>query len=196
MQMSRSLIVAIALPLLGYSTAYAQTQAPQVEQSDSAPKTADAPQDAPGNKVRMFGDWALVCGGVPGSTDETCEVDATLRPDTLSPPVAKIAFVRGAKDEAPRIVAIVAANLTLEPGVEIANDSNKEGVILAFKSCLNDACLADLTLTADQLQSFRSMRQVGRLQIKNAGGQPLSLKVPFAGLSQALDALLTPHAKQ
>jgi invasion protein IalB len=63
-------------------------------------------------------------------------------------------------------------------------------VALGFRSCLNSACLADSELSAEQVQSFRSATQPGRLTIRSAAGEELSLQVPFNGLDKALDALL------
>ena len=82
------------------------------------------------------------------------------------------------------------ANLKIEPGVEVAADAEKSGVILGFRSCLNSACLADAVLTAEQLQAFRNLKAEGRLTIKNAAGEDLSLKVPRHGLDEALEALV------
>ncbi|MEJ0095629.1 MAG: invasion associated locus B family protein [Methylocella sp.] len=193
--MSRSLVAAIVLPLLGSSIAHAQSQTLQIAQADAASKPAETPPSGSGGKAKIFGEWALICGAAPGSSEEICEIDATLRADTQSPPVAKVAFVRGAKDQPSRLVAIIVANLTLEPGVEIASEPDKAGVILTFKSCLNDACLADVNLTADQLRGFHSRTKSGRLTIKDAAGEPLSLAVPVRGLDEALDALFAQRDK-
>ena len=73
----------------------------------------------------------LVCATPPGATEESCEINATLQPEAQLPPVGKLAFVRGAKDKTVRLVAIVQANLTIAPGVEVAADPDKKGVILA-----------------------------------------------------------------
>jgi invasion protein IalB len=193
--MPLNVIAAIVLSLVWSASSHAQTPTSQIAQAEAAPKPAEAPQGAAG-KTKMFGDWAMICGAVPGSSDEICEVDVTLKPENEAPPVAKVAFVRSSKDGPARLVAIIAANLTLQSGVEIARDAGKPGVTLTFKSCLNEACLADATLTTDQLQSFRSKSLApGRLTIKDASGQPLSLPLPFRGLDEALEALYAPQDK-
>ena len=181
--MRRSLTASLLLALAWSAAGQAQTPAPA-----SAPQAAPS---APAPKKKVFDYWVLVCATPAGATEETCEVDATLQPEAQFPPVAKIAFVREPDGKSVRLVAIVQANLKIEPGVEVAADPEKSGVILGFRSCLNSACLADAVLTEDQLQPFRSLTREGRLTIRNAAGEALSLKVPRHGLDEALEALLT-----
>ena len=183
--MHRKLIAAVLLSLAWHSGAWAQNAAAPPAPLDNAP--------AP--RRQAFGDWTLICATAPGASDQSCEADVSLQPGDQLPPVAKVAFVRGTTDKPLRLVAIVQANLTLEPGVVIAFDPGISGVILRFRSCLNTACLADAELSPDQAQSFRSLTQNGRMTIKNAGGETLSLEVPSRGLDQALDALLTAKGK-
>ncbi|MGO9674951.1 MAG: invasion associated locus B family protein [Methylocella sp.] len=184
----RSLIASLLLSVAWSAAGQAQTPAPQAVQQ--AAPGAPAPA-APASRKKLFDYWVLVCATPPGSAEETCEVDATLQPEAQLPPVAKVAFVRDAKSQTVRLVAIIQANLKIEPGVEVAADPEKAGVILGFRSCLNSACLADAVLSADELQHFRSSTRQGRLTIKNAAGEELSLKIPRHGLDEALDALLT-----
>ncbi|VFU07478.1 conserved exported protein of unknown function [Methylocella tundrae] len=183
MKMRRSLIAFAFLPLVWSSAGQAQPPSTQVAQNEAAPK--------PAPHKKIFGSWTLICATTPGESEESCEADVSLQPEAQLPPVAKVAFVRAAKDKPLRLVAIVQANLTLAPGVEIASDPAKPGVVLPFKSCLNSACLADAELSQDQMQAFRSQTQTGRLTIKNAAGEQLSLSVPSKGLDEALAALLT-----
>jgi invasion protein IalB len=186
--MRRSLTASLLFSLVWSATGLAQTPAPQA--APSAPAAQTAPSATAARK-KVFDYWVLVCATPPGATGESCEVDATLQPEAQLPPVAKVAFVREPNGQSVRLVAIVQANLKIEPGVEVAADPDKSGVILGFRSCLNSACLADAVLTADQLQPFRSLTREGRLTIKNAAGEDLSLKIPRHGLDEALEALLT-----
>jgi invasion protein IalB len=166
------------------AAAQAQTAA-----APAAPAPTEAPKTA-APKKQVFDDWTLLCATPPGADAPSCEVDATLQPDGQLPPVAKIAFLLGAGEKPVRLAAIVQANLTIQPGVEIAPDAAKKGVILGFKSCLNSACLADAELSAAEVQGFRGLKAPGRLTIRNAASEELSLQVPFHGLDEALDALL------
>lgn len=176
--MRRSIITLLILACAG----------PAATRAEDLPPTAQSAPSAP--RRQLFQDWVLVCATPPGATEESCEINATLQPEAQLPPVGKLAFVRGAKDKTVRLVAIVQANLTIAPGVEVAADPDKKGVILAFKSCLNSACLADAVLSADDVQTFHGLSRSGRLTIRNAGGETLSLQVPFKGLNEALDAML------
>lgn len=185
--MRRSLTASLLFALAWSNAGQAQTPAPEAGQS--APPATAAPTN-PTVKKKLFDYWTLICTTPAGSTEETCEVDATLQPEAQLPPVAKIAFVRNPKDQTVRLVAIIQANLKIEPGVEIAADPNKGGVVLGFRSCLNSACLADAVLSGDDLQKFRSLTREGRLTIRNAAGEPLSLNIPRHGLDEALNALL------
>ncbi len=192
--MRKQLIVFFLVSLAWQSCGEAQTPAQLAAQSDATPRAAIS-KSAPAPRRQTFGDWTLICATAPGASAESCEADISLQPEDGMPPIAKVAFVPGTTDKPLRLVAIVQANLTLEPGVEIAFDPAKSGIILKFKSCLNTACLADAELSADQAQSFRSLKQTGRMTIRNAGGESLSLAVSSNGLDQALDALLTPKGK-
>jgi invasion protein IalB len=180
--MRKKLIASILLSLAWYSAAQAQAPEPTPLKSE------------PALRRQAFGDWTLICATAPGASEESCEADVSLQPGDQLPPVAKVAFLRGTTDKPLRLVAIVQANLSLDPGVEIVFDPNS-GIVLRFRSCLNTACLADAELSPDQAQSLRSLRQNGRMTIKNAGGETLSLEVPSRGLDQALDALLTQKRK-
>jgi invasion protein IalB len=185
--MRKKLIASVLLSLAWHPAAKAQAPAAPVVPGEPAPL-------AP--RRQAFGDWTLICATAPGASEESCEADVSLQPGDQLPPVAKVAFVRGTTTDKPlRLVAIVQANLTLEPGVVIAFDPGISGVILRFRSCLNTACLADAELSPDQAQSFRSLTQNGQMTIKNAAGETLSLEVPSRGLDQALDALLTAKGK-
>jgi invasion protein IalB len=186
--MRRSLIASLLLSFAWSVAGHAQTPAPQAV--PSAPPTQTDPNAPKTTKRQVFHSWLLVCATPPGSTDETCEADATLQPDGGLPPAAKVAFVRNPKDQTVRLVAIVQGNVTIEPGVEVAADPDKNGVILGFRSCLNSACLADVVLSAEDLQHFRGLTHEGRLSIKNAAGEKLSLTIPALGLDEALNALL------
>lgn len=184
--MRHSLIASALLSLAWSSAGHAQTQ---LAQGDAAPKSADAAKTSPALRKETFGSWTLICATPPGASEESCEVDISLQPEDQLPPVAKVAFVRGTKGNPLRLVAIVQANLTLEPGVEIRSDPGQPGVVLKFKSCLNSACLADAELTEEQAQGFRSPTHTGQLTLKNAGGEQLSLPIPAKGLDEALSAL-------
>ncbi len=186
--MRRSLIASLLLSFAWSVAGHAQTPAPQA--APNAPAAQTDPNAPKITKRQVFHSWLLVCATPPGATEESCEVDAALQPDGGLPPVAKIAFVRNPKDQSVRLVAIVQGNLTIEPGVEVASDPDKGGVILGFRSCLNSACLADVVLPAEELQKFRGLAHDGRLTINNAAGEKLSLTVPALGLDEALNALL------
>lgn len=181
--MRPSLTATLLLALAWSSAGQAETPAPH---SPAAPQAT-----APAPRKKIFDYWTLICATAPGSSEESCEVDTALQPEAQLPPVAKVAFVRAPKDQTVRLVAIVPANLKIEPGVEIAPDPEKAGVVLGFRSCLNSACLADVVLSADQLQQFGALKADPRLTIRNAGGEELLVKIPRRGLGEALQALLT-----
>ncbi len=191
--MRRSLIAFLLLSLVWSAAGQAQTPAPQ--SAPGAPAAQTDPNAPKTSKRQVFHSWLLICATPPGSAEETCEVDATLQPDGGLPPVAKVAFVRNPKDQSVRLVAIVAGNLTIQPGVEVAYNPDKSGVVLGFRSCLNSACLADAALSAEELQNFHGLTQDGKLTIKNAAGETLSLTIPVLGLDEALVALLTPRGQ-
>ncbi len=188
--MRLKLIAPALLPLAWCSVALAQTT-----QNADTDKPAEAAKSAPAPTRQAFGNWTLICATPPGATEPVCEADIALQPEGQLPPVARLAFLRGAGDKPLRLVAIVQANLTLAPGVEVISDPEAAPVVLAFKSCLNSACLADADLSDEQTKMFRAPTHTGQLTIRNAAGEKISAPVPAKGLEQALNALLAAPGK-
>lgn len=188
--MRHRLILSLFVPLACASAAIAQTAAPAPAEAprQSAPPAAE-PANAPPPSRKTFGDWTVICNPQPGQ----CEADIVLQPEGQLPPVARLAFVRDSADKPTRLVAIVQANLTLQPGPEVIVDAGKAN--LSFSSCLNSACLADVLLTPEQLAAFRAAGRNGMMTITNAGGEQLSTAISSKGLAEALDAL-SPKAGQ
>ncbi|WP_395697301.1 invasion associated locus B family protein [Methylocella sp.] len=140
----------------------------------------------------QLGDWVAICNAAPSAERQQCEADISLSVDAQPEPVARVAFYAEGKGQPVRLVAIVKANLMLAPGVEIAADGGKTSFTLPFKSCLNSACLSDLDLTSEQVETFRASRESARLTITNAGGEKLSTQISPKGLKEALDMVTGP----
>lgn len=106
-------------------------------------------------------------------------------------PVDKAAPNKDAKSEekTTRLIILVPVNVTIAPGVEVVTDAAKPHLNLAFKTCIQAACFAQLELTADEMQAFRGLTKPGQLIFTDPGGKPVPVELSFKGLDQALDAL-------
>ncbi|WP_395665137.1 invasion associated locus B family protein [Methylocella sp.] len=166
--------------------------------AQEAPAPASPAKDAPGQEAPVadgalpaartpLGDWVAICNAAPSRAAQVCEADISLTPDEAKAPVARVAFFSEGAGKPVKLVAIVQANLTLAPGVEVTGDGGKVKVKLAFKSCLNMACLADAVITPEDVELFRAARESGRLIIVNSAGEKLEAKISPKGLKEALD---------
>ena len=193
-QTSPALALAALLSLAGPAAlAPALAQSPEKE-APAAPKPADdKPAEKPSESGAAaaartpLGDWVAICNAAPSRATQVCEADISLTPDGAQAPVARVAFYSEGADKPVKLVAIVQANLTLAPGVDITGDADKVKVNLSFKSCLNTACLADVMLKPEEVEAFRASRQSGRLIIVNSAGETLETKISPKGLKEALD---------
>jgi invasion protein IalB len=183
--MRRIAIAALSLQLLSSGVGYGQTKQPEQK-----------PAGAPDSTTETFGDWALICAApTAGSSERVCEVDATLTISGQTAPVAKIAFVRQAKDKPARVIALVPVNVSFRAPVRLDLDGGKPGVAIPFKSCVPAACIAEAELTREQLQTFRSPPKGGQLVFDDSTGRAASLQVSFRGLDQALAAFFKRQEK-
>lgn len=183
--MRRIILAAFVLPLVFSGVGHGQTKQPEQKPAGTPDSTTDT-----------FGDWALVCAApAAGSSERLCEVDTTLTIRGQTAPVAKIAFVRPAKDKPARMIALVPVNVSFGSPVRIDLGAGKAGVTVPFKSCIPAACIAEAELAREQLQGFRSPLQAGQLIFDDSTGKPVSLQVSFRGLDQALDAFFKRQEK-
>ena len=167
--------------------------------NDALQKPAEvqkATPSGPDTTTEFFGDWSIICGApAAGSNERSCEVDTTLTVRGQTAPIARIAFVRQAKDKPTRIVALVPVNVTIASGVKIESDPGKSGVNLTFKSCVPAACIADGDTSKEQVQGFRTQSKAGQITFADASGKTASLQFSLHGLDQALNSFFKRQEK-
>lgn len=166
-------------------------------QAESKQKPAEAQKGGvPDRTSESFGDWAVVCATPQnGKGERVCEVDATLTQRNQSTPMAQITFTRQAKDKPVRLIALVPVNVAIKPGVKIEAEPSKTTFDLPFTSCVPAACIAELELTKEQLQTLRAQTQGGQITVADSQGKLAALQFSFHGLDQALDAFFKKQEK-
>ena len=182
---------ALALVLAALcSTATAQRSHPQAQAPAPAPAAApsqDAPSQAePQRTTATFGDWTVRCVR-PDKAAQLCEVTQTLY--DKSQPVAQTALGRPARGEKMRLTVLVPANVTLATPPRLQGEETDAPLELTWRRCLRAGCLADATLSEDQLRRLRARTATSRIAFQDGAGRDAA--IPFAprGLTQALDAL-------
>lgn len=188
-------IGAWALALLLAGCTLADAQAAKTGQQPTppavAPKAAPVSAD-PASTSATYGDWVLRCQRV-GQADKTqrvCEVAQTIQVQGQPSPIAQLALGKIAASDPLRVTVALPNNISL-PGSIVLGLSEKDPtpMPLTWRRCLPGACIADLTLTVDQLKAVRVASDAGRLVFKDAAGRDVVLPISFRGLAQALDAL-------
>lgn len=192
-------VAAAAIQLIFSLAAWAEVRSPEALPGGAKQKPAEAQTATPAGPdttTETFGDWSIICAAPPaGSSDRTCEVDTTLTIRGQTAPVARIAFLRPAKDKPSRIVALVPVNVSIASGVKIESDPGKAGIALPFKSCVPAACVAEGELTKEQLQGFRAQKGAGQLTFADSSGKQAALQLSLRGLDQALEAFFKRQEK-
>ncbi|SFK11917.1 invasion associated locus B family protein [Methylocapsa palsarum] len=188
----RRIIAAAGLLILLASAGQAQAPSPDLK-SGAKQTPAAAPKGAPDKTTDAFGDWSVVCI-TQAAGEKVCEVDAALTIRGQTSPVAQISFVRAARDQPMRLVALVPVNVAIKGGVRIQT-ADKTLFTLPFTTCVQAACIAEIELTKEQVAHFHGQSQPGQIILDDPSGKPAALQVSFKGLDQALDSFLKRQEK-
>ncbi|MBV8914923.1 MAG: invasion associated locus B family protein [Acetobacteraceae bacterium] len=165
----------------------AQTTAPAPSGNATPPAPA---ANEPQRTTATFGDWILSCLH-PERAAVTCEVSQFLT--DKGQPVAQTVFSRPRAGEPLRLAVAVPVNVSLLTQPRLAGTESEETtfppIYLAWQRCVPRVCIADTTLTEDQLKRLRSRTDNARVLFHDAAGREAALPFGPRGLSQALDAL-------
>jgi len=168
----------------------AQTARPAPAPATPAP-AAQAPRaEGPDRTVAQFSDWSVTCA-TPAGAARACEMAQAVQ-NPARQLSAVMAIGRSAKGAPMRLVVQVPVNVRVAQPLRMAAEGG-EPITLAFRSCNNLGCFAEMELRDDAL--LRRLRthpadQAGRLEWRDAGGNELALPVSFRGFVPALDGLL------
>jgi invasion protein IalB len=123
-------------------------------------------------------------------TPKICEVVLTLQVQGQPGPLAQIAVGRLQRNAPMRMTAVLPVNITLPSTVRVLTAANDpQPLELTWKRCIQGACIADLELTAPNLQKLRGRSEAGQITLVDAAGRELALPLSMRGLVQALDAV-------
>lgn len=167
--------------------AFAQQRprAPAPAPTPVKPAAPAAPAE-PQRTTATFADWTMRCVRPEGSP-AACEITQTIY--DKSQPVAQTAIGRPSKTEPLRLTILVPSNILLTAGPKFQPGEGEASLDLTWRRCLPAGCLADVTLTEDELKKLRARTDNGRIVFQDGAGR--DTVIPFApkGLAPALDAL-------
>jgi len=204
--MQRAILILALAALCGPALAQrsrAQTAPAPAPAAAPAPATAPAqqppqigaPAPAPGanepqRTTATFGDWTLRCVR-PERGPQLCEVDQVLSDKGQA--VAQTAIGRPARAGEPlRVTVLVPVNVSfaIQPRL-VGSDSESTfaPIFLTWRRCVPNGCIADASLTDDQVRRLRARTENARVLFQDATGREAALPFGPRGLEQALDAL-------
>ena len=120
--------------------------------------------------------------------DKTKDKTGKDKADKDAPAAAPAADAKSDKDTT-RLIVLVPVGVTIAPGIEVVVDAAKPHLAMPLKTCIPAACLAQIELTNEQLQTFRNRSEPGQIIFTDPGGKPVTIAFSFKGLDQALDSL-------
>lgn len=158
-------------------------------QSPRQPATTAGPESS----TEVYGDWALICGGLVNNGNKVCEADLTIsvkNPQTQQVAnIARVAFASLGKDKPVHVVVQTPTNVTIAPGVALEPEAGKGAISLVYRTCAPAGCFAESDLAADQVKRFREHGAKAQLTITDAAGKAVVLPISLRGFDQAMDAM-------
>lgn len=182
-----------ALCLCGPALAQrSRAQTPPAAAAGAAPGAAATPAPGtpePQRTTATFTDWTLRCVR-PDNQPARCEIDQVLSAE--GKPVAQTAFSRARAGEPLTMVVVVPVNVSFVSQPRLVgsdSEANSSPIFLTWRRCVPQGCMADASITEDQIKRLRSRTENARVLFQDAGGREATLPFGPRGLSQALDAL-------
>ncbi len=170
---ARLAVLAISFGLTA-GIALAQTAAP-----------APAPAAAPAESVESAPNpWWKICNVDERSKREVCIIKQDVLTDA-GQFLASIQVHTSTGEARKRLIAAVAPGMQIQPGLQVKIDE-KEGQLLKYGICLEDACIAELAVDDDFVEHMKSGKDLVLTAINQQGKQRPYL-FPLEGFVSAYD---------
>lgn len=177
--MLNKLLFTLALVLLGFSTANAQSLDEPVDEPLPEPEVVDTYQD-----------WMVRCGAADPDAfgaEELCEMYQQVSEEESGQTVLEI--VIGYPPGEDQLVALMSLPLgiRLPPGGQLRVE-DREPVSFPIQICIESGCRADVALDEETVSAMRSGMEAA-VVIADPQGRGVALPLSLRGFSAALDEL-------
>ncbi len=182
---------------LGAVTAQAQTPRPAAPRTSAQKPAAATPTPPsppppvsaePQSTSATFGDWVLRCDH-PAGAARICEVVQSITVQGQGT-VAQLAFGQPTAADPLRLTVLLPPNITIATRPKVMADAqDSQGMELTWLRCVSGGCMADVTLSDDDLRRLRTRELPGRITFKDAANHDVTIPLSWRGLPQAMDAL-------
>jgi len=152
-----------------------------------APGAAGA--NEPKRTTASFGDWVMRCVRAQGQPAR-CEVDQVVAKE--GKPVAQTALGRPRAGETMMMTIVVPLSVSLATQPRLVGtdvDTGFAPISLTWRKCVPQGCIADTSLTDEQVRRLQSRTENARVLFQDAAGREATLPFGPRGLAQALEAL-------
>lgn len=137
-----------------------------------------------------YEDWIVRCEIKPGPPrKKSCEMVQFTQVKGQSGVLTQIAIGQPAKGQPIPMVIQVPISVWLPTGVRLTAGGKDEGLQVAFKVCVPNACIANLEVKDDIVRKLRTATEQGKLSFKDANQRDVALPVSFKGFNAAYEAL-------
>ena len=194
-----ALMLLIALASAGWAQSAADSKKkpaePATQEAAGAKKKSveapvASPAGGPDTTTETFGDWSIVCTR-PGGDARSCEVSTSIVLRNMAAPFARVAILRGPKEETMRLLALVPVNVTTQTPLRVTIEGGKADLTLPFRTCTPGGCLADVELGKEALQILETPAKApAQLTVVDASGKAATIGFSLRGLDEALGAFL------
>lgn len=132
-----------------------------------------------GPAIAQDADWQMNC------SETGCNIIRSMTENTTGRLVATfLVIVENGKADTPGLGVALPLGLAIEPGVRIV--SGEQTIDLPFQVCFPDGCRAIRAATADEITLLTNADEADIRFFPFGQNRPTSVKVPMAGLSDAL----------
>lgn len=155
---------------------------PSFAQGPAVEKPAPEPQMT----TATYGDWTLRCGKVPARKDERRCEGALIISREGQGIAAQLAIGPGADKASYKVVVLLPFNISLTRPVRVQGPAALD---ISWKRCVPAGCMAEGSLSAADLQRWRSFDRPGVISFRDAADRDVQLPMSFRGASQVLGSL-------
>ena len=159
---------------------------PAVVPPAAAPPAAPA-ASRPDRTTASYGDWVLRCELAANGAGRSCEVAQT-ELDGRGQVLAQITARPAGPAGAITLTVQVGTNATVAEPLRLGVE-NEAGLALPFRRCLPRGCFAEAQPNAAEFAALLAWTEPARIELRDGGGQSVTIPVSLRGLAASLDAL-------